>query len=90
MANVRSATSQNGSTVVDDDTRKSDYKRIISNGTGSASGQTGGTQNTVVSRFEFTNVSFHGRNLRIFKSRNGEKCVLMDHNYSFYGKICAK
>jgi hypothetical protein len=49
MANVRSATSQNGSTVVDDDTRKSDYKRIISGSTGSGSGQTGGTQNTVVS-----------------------------------------
>jgi hypothetical protein len=49
MAHVRSATSQNGSTVVDDDARKSDYKRIISNNTGSATGQTGGTQNTVVS-----------------------------------------
>ncbi|CAF1132311.1 unnamed protein product [Rotaria sordida] len=48
MANVRSATSQHGSTVVDDDARKSDYKRIISNSnTGSGSNQTGGTQNTV-------------------------------------------
>jgi hypothetical protein len=49
MAHVRSATSQNGSTVVDDDTRKSDYKRIVSNTTGSGNAQTGGTQNTVVS-----------------------------------------
>ncbi|CAF3220897.1 unnamed protein product [Rotaria sp. Silwood2] len=47
MAHVRSATNQNGSTVVDDDARKSDYKRIVSSGTGSGSGQTGGTQNTV-------------------------------------------
>lgn len=49
MAHVRSATSQNGSTVVDDDARKSDYKRIVSSITGSGSGQTGGTQTTVVS-----------------------------------------
>ncbi|CAF3807825.1 unnamed protein product [Rotaria socialis] len=47
MAHVRSATSKNGSTVVDDDTRKSDYKRIISSSTGSGSNQAGGTQNTV-------------------------------------------
>ena len=50
MAHVRSATSQNGSTVVDDDTRKSDYKRIVS-GTNTAGGlqSSGSTQNTVVS-----------------------------------------
>ncbi|CAF1231210.1 unnamed protein product [Adineta steineri] len=47
MAHIRSATSQNGSTVVDDDTRKSDYKRIISSNTGSGSGQTSGTQTTI-------------------------------------------
>ncbi|CAF1933694.1 unnamed protein product [Rotaria magnacalcarata] len=48
MAHVRSATSQNGSTVVDDDTRKSDYKRIVSSSSaGSGSNQTGGIQNTV-------------------------------------------
>jgi len=47
MAHVRSATRQNGSTVVDDDTRKSDYKRIVSSSTSSGSGQTGGTQTTV-------------------------------------------
>lgn len=49
MAHVRSATNQNGSTVVDDDARKSDYKRILNTSTGSSSSQTGGTQNTVVS-----------------------------------------
>jgi hypothetical protein len=49
MAHIRSATSQNGSTVVDDDTRKSDYKRIVSSNTGTGAGQTGGTQTTVVS-----------------------------------------
>ncbi len=48
MANVRSATSQNGSTVVDDDARKSDYKRIVSSTTGSGNDQTGGTQQTIV------------------------------------------
>ncbi|UJR13953.1 hypothetical protein I4U23_000956 [Adineta vaga] len=48
MAHIRSATSQNGSTVVDDDTRKSDYKRIVSNGSASgSSGQTGNTQTIV-------------------------------------------
>ncbi|CAF1445050.1 unnamed protein product [Adineta ricciae] len=48
MAHVRSATNQNGSTVVDDDARKSDYKRIISNGvTPGSSGQTGTTQNVL-------------------------------------------
>ncbi|CAF1171935.1 unnamed protein product [Adineta steineri] len=47
MAHIRSATSQNGSTVVDDDTRKSDYKRIISSNTGSGTGQTSGTQTTI-------------------------------------------
>lgn len=54
MAHVRSATSQNGSTVVDDDARKSDYKRIISNGaTPGSSGQTGTTQNVLVSKKHF-------------------------------------
>jgi hypothetical protein len=52
IAHVRSATNQNGSTVVDDDARKSDYKRIVSNNTGSGIGQTSGTQNVVVSRRE--------------------------------------
>jgi len=50
MAHVRSSGSQNGSTVVDDDARKSDYKRILSNTSGSASGSSGNTQNTVVCR----------------------------------------
>lgn len=86
MANVRSATNQNGSTVVDDDTRKSDYKRIVSSNTGSASGQTGGTQTTVVSIQLRIFENFY----RILKSRNGVKYVLMDHNYSFYERICAK
>jgi hypothetical protein len=48
MAYVRSATSQNGSTVVDDDTRKSDYKRIVSGTTATGNIQTGGTQTTIV------------------------------------------
>ena len=49
MAHVRSATSQNGSTVVDDDTRKSDYKRIINGNTPTgATSQTGSTSNAVV------------------------------------------
>ena len=69
MAHVRSATSQNGSTVVDDDARKSDYKRIVSGNTGSANGQTGGTQTTVVSHF----VSNFQKSYRMFQSRNGVK-----------------
>lgn len=47
MAHVRSAASQNGSTVVDDDARKSDYKRIVSNNTVTTGGSTGGTQTPV-------------------------------------------
>ena len=49
MAHVRSATSQNGSTVVDDDSRKSDYKRLI-NGPGGVNGSSsiGNTSSTVV------------------------------------------
>jgi len=48
MAHIRSATSNNGSTVVDDDTRKSDYKRIINgNTTSGITSQTGNTSNTV-------------------------------------------
>jgi hypothetical protein len=86
LANVRSATSQNGSTVVDDDSRKSDYKRIVNNNTGSASGQTGGTQTTIVS---IPFVLFENL-YRMMSSRNGVKYALMDPNYLFYGRICAK
>ena len=49
MAHVRSAASQNGSTAVDDDARKSDYKRIISNNSVATSSSPGSTQTALVS-----------------------------------------
>ena len=49
MAHIRSATSHNGSTVVDDDARKSDYKRIVNSNIGiSGTNQTGNNTTTVV------------------------------------------
>lgn len=49
MAHTRLATSHNGSTVVDEDARKSDYKRLT-NGSSALSGigSTGGLTNSLV------------------------------------------
>ena len=51
IGHIRSATNQHGSTVVDDDTRKSDYKRMIGSGNESDINQAGGIKTKIVNEF---------------------------------------
>ena len=97
MAHVRSATSHNGSTVVDDDARKSDYKRIVGSSAGAIGTNPSGSTTTTVVRVRLEHLitrtlrfPSHLRARCLFCFSNGAKYVSMVPNCSSCVKTCAK